>query len=294
MTMMQALNNLLTTPYLLISLAALVGLLVGSFLNVVIYRLPIMMQRNWRKECSDYLQIELDETGLSEQFNLAVPLSRCPHCNTEIKPYQNIPVISFIFLKGRCANCNKAIAVRYPLIEALTAISSAFVAYHFGDTTQTLFALALTWSLIALCFIDLDHQLLPDSITLPLLWLGLFLSLFGIYTDPQSSIIGAIGGYGILWTVYQLFKLATGKEGMGYGDFKLLAVFGAWLGWKYLAVIILISSLVGAIIGISLIVFTKRHHNKPIPFGPYLASAGWIALLWGNELNQFYLTYAGL
>jgi len=294
MAMMQALNNLLTTPYLLISLAALVGLLVGSFLNVVIYRLPIMMQRNWHKECSDYLQIELIETGLSEPFNLAIPLSRCPHCNTEIKSYQNIPVISFIFLKGRCANCNKAIAFRYPLIEALTAISSAFVAYHFGDTPQTLFALALTWSLIALCFIDLDHQLLPDSITLPLLWLGLFLSLFGIYTDPQSSIIGAIGGYGILWTVYQLFKLATGKEGMGYGDFKLLAVFGAWLGWKYLAVIILLSSLVGAIIGISLIVFAKHHHNKPIPFGPYLASAGWIALLWGNQLNQFYLTYAGL
>jgi len=170
MAMMQALNNLLTTPYLLISLAALVGLLVGSFLNVVIYRLPIMMQRNWHKECSDYLQIELIETGLSEPFNLAIPLSRCPHCNTEIKPYQNIPVISFIFLKGRCANCNKAIAFRYPLIEALTAISSAFVAYHFGDTPQTLFALALTWSLITLCFIDLDHQLLPDSITLPLLW----------------------------------------------------------------------------------------------------------------------------
>ena len=294
MTMMQSLTSLLTTPYLLISLAALIGLLVGSFLNVVIYRLPIMILRNWRKECAHYLQIELDEAELCQPFNLAIPLSHCPHCNTAIQPYQNIPVISYIFLKGRCASCNKVIAVRYPLIEVLTAISSAVVAYHFGDTSQTLFALLLTWSLIALCFIDIDHQLLPDSITLPLLWLGLFLSLFGIYTDSQASIIGAIAGYGILWSVYQLFKLATGKEGMGYGDFKLLAVFGAWLGWKYLTIIILLSSLVGAIIGIILIVFTKHHHNQPIPFGPYLASAGWIALLWGSELNQFYLTYTGL
>jgi len=292
--MMQALTSLLTTPYLLISLSALIGLLVGSFLNVVIYRLPIMMQLSWRKECADYLQIELDEAKPSEPFNLAMPLSRCPDCKTAIKPYENIPVISYIFLRGRCANCNKPIPIRYPLIEVLTAISSAVITYHFGDNTQTLFALPLTWALIAICFIDIDHQLLPDSITLPLLWLGLFLSLFGIYTDSQASIIGAIGGYGILWSVYQLFKLATGKEGMGYGDFKLLAVFGAWLGWKYLMVIILLSSLVGAIIGILLIIFANHHHNKPIPFGPYLASAGWIALLWGNELNQLYLTYTGL
>ena len=292
--MMQALTSLLTTPYLLISLSALIGLLVGSFLNVVIYRLPIMMQLSWRKECADYLQIELDEAKPSEPFNLAMPLSRCPDCKTAIKPYENIPVISYIFLRGRCANCNKPIPIRYPLIEVLSAISSAVITYHFGDSIQTLFALPLTWALIAICFIDIDHQLLPDSITLPLLWLGLFLSLFGIYTDSQASIIGAIGGYGILWSVYQLFKLATGKEGMGYGDFKLLAVFGAWLGWKYLMVIILLSSLVGAIIGILLIIFANHHHNKPIPFGPYLASAGWIALLWGNELNQLYLTYTGL
>jgi leader peptidase (prepilin peptidase)/N-methyltransferase len=291
--MMQALNILLTTSYILISLAALIGLMVGSFLNVVIYRLPIMMQRNWRKECTDYLQLEFDEAEVLEPFNLALPLSRCPLCNTGIKPYQNIPVISYMFLRGRCASCKKPIAIRYPLIEVLTAISSAVVAYHFGVTTQGLFALALTWSLIALSVIDLDHQILPDNITLPLLWLGLFLSLFGIYSDSQASIIGAIAGYGILWSVYQLFKLATGKDGMGYGDFKLLAVFGAWLGWKYLAVIILLSSLVGAVIGISLIVFAKHHHNKPIPFGPYLASAGWIALLWGSELNQIYLSYAG-
>ena len=292
--MLQTLNNALATPYILISLVAIIGLLVGSFLNVVIYRLPVMMQRNWRKECTDYLQIELNEKELSKPFNLALPLSSCPHCHAAIKPHQNIPVISYILLKGRCASCNKAIAIRYPLIEILTAISSAVVAYHFGDTAQTLFALLLTWSLIALSFIDIDHQLLPDNITLPLLWLGLFLSLFEIYTNSQTSIIGAISGYGILWTVYQTFKLATGKEGMGYGDFKLLAALGAWLGWQYLAVIILLSSMVGAVIGIILIVFTKQHHNKPIPFGPYLASAGWIALLWGNELNQLYLSYAGL
>ena len=217
--MMQALTSLLTTPYLLISLSALIGLLVGSFLNVVIYRLPIMMQLSWRKECADYLQIELDEAKPSEPFNLAMPLSRCPDCKTAIKPYENIPVISYIFLRGRCANCNKPIPIRYPLIEVLSAISSAVITYHFGDSIQTLFALPLTWALIAICFIDIDHQLLPDSITLPLLWLGLFLSLFGIYTDSQASIIGAIGGYGILWSVYQLFKLATGIEGMGYGDF---------------------------------------------------------------------------
>jgi len=292
--MLYTLNNALAIPYVLISLVALTGLLVGSFLNVVIYRLPVMMQRNWRKECSDYLQIELDEKELSKPFNLALPLSSCPQCNTAIKPHQNIPIISYILLKGRCASCNKPIAIRYPLIEALTAISSAVVAYHFGDTTQTLFALLLTWSLIALSFIDLDHQLLPDNITLPLLWLGLFISLFEIFTNSQTSIIGAISGYGILWTVYQVFKLSTGKEGMGYGDFKLLAVLGAWLGWQYLAIIILLSSMVGAIVGIILILITKQHHNKPIPFGPYLASAGWIALLWGDELNQLYLSYAGL
>ena len=290
--MMQQLDALLSIPYILISLAALVGLLVGSFLNVVIYRLPVMMQRNWRNECADYLQIELGNIELSDPLNLAVPLSRCPNCNTAIKPYQNIPVISYIFLRGRCASCNKAISIRYPLIEALTAISSAFIAYHFGDTVQTLFALPLTWSLIALCFIDIDHQLLPDSITLPLLWLGLFLSIFGIYTDPQASIIGAISGYGILWTVYQLFKLVTGKEGMGYGDFKLLAALGAWCGWAAMPLIILLSSLAGAVIGISLMVFAKRGRDVPMPFGPFLVIAGLIALPFGHHLNQTYLGMA--
>jgi leader peptidase (prepilin peptidase)/N-methyltransferase len=292
--MIQQLNNLLTNPYLLTALAGLIGLLVGSFLNVVIYRLPIMMQRNWRKECAEYLQIDSGATEPQEPFNLAVPLSRCPNCNTPIKPHQNIPVISYLFLKGRCAACSNPIAARYPLVEAFTAITSALVAWHFGYSPQTVFALALTWSLITLSFIDIDHQLLPDNITLPVLWLGLLLSLFGFFTDTHSSIIGAIAGYTVLWAVYHLFKLATGKEGMGYGDFKLLALFGAWLGWQYLPVIILLSSLVGAIIGVAMIIFAKHDHNTPIPYGPYLAAAGWIALLWGNDLNQLYLTATGL
>jgi len=292
--MMQQLDILLNFPYFLTTLACLIGLLVGSFLNVVIYRLPIMMQRNWRKECVEYLQIDSTESEPQETFNLVFPLSRCPNCNTPIKPYQNIPVISYFFLKGQCATCSNPISSRYPIIEAFTAITSAIVAWHFGDTPQTVFALLLTWSLIALSFIDIDHQLLPDNITLPALWLGLFLSLFGLYTDAHNSIIGAIAGYTILWSVYHLFKLATGKEGMGYGDFKLLALFGAWLGWQYLPIIILLSSLVGALIGISMIIIVKRDHNIPIPFGPYLAAAGWIALLWGNDLNQFYLSTVGL
>lgn len=289
--------QLLDTPIVFSALVGLIGLLVGSFLNVVIYRLPIMMQRGWRKECAEYLQISLDTTGEANQqepFNLIFPMSRCPGCNTPIKPYQNIPVVSFLFLKGKCANCATPISMRYPVIEACTAILSFIVASHFGYTAQAGFALLLTWSLIALSFIDIDHQLLPDSIILPMLWLGMCLSLFNVYTDAHASIIGAVAGYMALWLVFHLFKLATGKEGMGYGDFKLLALFGAWLGWQYLPVIILLSSLVGAVIGLSMIVVSKHDHNIPIPFGPYLAVAGWIALLWGHELNQLYLATTGL
>ncbi|MDD1605317.1 MAG: A24 family peptidase [Methylococcaceae bacterium] len=281
-----------TSPYLFAGLVGIIGLLVGSFLNVVIYRLPIMLQRSWRKDCIEYLQMDAEEEG--EPFNLSLPLSRCPNCQSPIQPYQNIPVISYIFLKGRCANCKNPISLRYPLIEAFTAITSVLVALHFGYTPQVGFALLLTWCLIALSFIDIDHQLLPDSITLPLLWLGLLLSLFDVYTNTDASIIGAVAGYLVLWLVYQGFKLATGKEGMGYGDFKLLALFGAWLGWQTLPLIILLSSLVGAVIGISMIVIAKRDHTIPIPFGPYLAAAGWIALLWGNDINRLYLTSVGL
>lgn len=295
--MMQQLDLLLLSSQTLFSaLAGVIGLLVGSFLNVVIYRLPIMMQRAWRKECAEYLQLSQEPGDANEEevFNLVLPLSRCPGCRTAIKPYQNIPVISYVFLKGKCASCSNPISFRYPVIEAFTAVTSVMVAWHFGYTVQAAFALLLTWSLIAMSFIDIDHYLLPDSISLPLLWLGLFLSLFGIFTDTHSSIIGAIAGYMVLWSVFHLFKLATGKEGMGYGDFKLLALFGAWLGWQYLPVIVLLSSLVGAIIGIGMIIFVKRDRNIPIPFGPYLAAAGWIALLWGHDINQVYLATAGL
>ncbi len=291
---MQELQTILqTSPILLTLLVLIVGLLVGSFLNVVIYRLPVMMERGWKKECKEYLEIKDTEEN-NEPFNLTIPLSRCPKCNTAIKPYQNIPVISYLFLAGKCSACKTHISLRYPLIEGFTGICSAIVAWHFGYSIELIFALLLTWSLIALCFIDIDHQLLPDSITLPFLWLGLFLSLFSVFTDTHSSIIGAIAGYLSLWTVYQLFKLLTGKEGMGYGDFKLLALFGAWLGWQYLPIIILLSSLVGAVIGVSMVILMKKDHTIPIPFGPYLAAAGFLALIWGEQINSLYLKTIGL
>ena len=282
----------LSFPLVLVVLIGLLGLLVGSFLNVVIYRLPVIMEREWRKECEEYLDIESKEKEVL--FNLIFPLSHCPKCKKSIKPYQNIPVISYVFLGGKCANCKVSISARYPLIEALSGICSATVAFYFGFGIELFFALLLTWSLIALSFIDIDKQLLPDSITLPMLWLGLCLSLFDVFGDTQSCLIGAVAGYLSLWSVYQLFKLVTGKEGMGYGDFKLLALFGAWLGWQYLPIIVLLSSLVGAVIGISMVVFAHKDHTVPIPFGPYLATAGWLSLVWGEEINKFYLTTIGL
>lgn len=280
------------SPTLMVGIVFIFGLMIGSFLNVVIYRLPVMMQRNWRKECLEYLQLPQEKPA--QPFNLLFPGSNCPHCNALIKPLQNIPVLSYLRLKGRCAYCQAPISKRYPLIELFTAISSAVVAWHFGFTPQTLYALLLTWSLIALSFIDIDHQLLPDSITLPMLWLGLFLSLFGYFATPPDSIIGAIAGYLSLWSVYMGFKLLTGKEGMGYGDFKLLALFGAWLGWQSILMIVLMSSLVGALIGGGLIIFAKHNSQTPIPFGPYLAAAGWLTLIWGDAISEFYLNFSGL
>jgi leader peptidase (prepilin peptidase)/N-methyltransferase len=290
---MQQLAVLLSDPLILTLFCGLLGLLIGSFLNVVIYRLPVMMEREWRKDCREFLELEPENAG-GEAFNLILPHSHCPHCQAAIKPYQNIPVLSYVFLKGKCAQCGNGISLRYPLIEAFTGLCSAITAYHFGYGVELAFALLLTWSLIALSFIDIDKQLLPDSIVLPFMWLGLLLSLFNVYTDPSTSIIGAIAGYMSLWTVFQLFKLITGKEGMGYGDFKLLALFGAWLGWQFLPMIILLSSLVGAVIGIAMIIFADRDHRVPIPFGPYLAAAGWLALLWGDDIIRVYLTALGL
>jgi leader peptidase (prepilin peptidase)/N-methyltransferase len=276
----------LTTPLGFTALIGVIGLLVGSFLNVVIYRLPIMMKREWRNDCLAYLELEKELP--TETFNLTLPVSRCPHCEAKILPWQNIPVFSYLYLHGKCANCKTPISARYPVVELLTASLSMMVAWHFGFGLQAAAGLALTWVLIALSLIDLDTQLLPDVIVLPTMWLGLVASLFTVFADSSTSIIGAVGGYLALWSVYHGFKLFTGKEGMGQGDFKLLAMLGAWLGWQYLGLIILLSSVVGAFIGITLISLNKQSRDVPIPFGPYLAIAGWIALLWGNRLNEWY------
>lgn len=287
---MQALHFILqSSPHLLISLVFIVGLLIGSFLNVVIERLPIMLKREWKKECTEYLELQ-SSSKESEAFNLIFPSSFCPNCHTTIQSYHNIPIISYCFLAGKCAKCHIHISLRYPIVESFTAITSAIIAWHFGYTSAMLFALILTWSLIALSVIDIDHQLLPDAITAPLLWLGLLISVFSVYTDTNSSIIGAIAGYLSLWTIFHVFKIVTGKEGMGRGDFKLFALFGAWLGWQYLPIIILLSSLTGTVIGIAMIILAKRDRYTPIPFGPYLATAGWLALLFGDQINTLYLT----
>ena len=265
---------------------AVIGLLVGSFLNVVIHRLPKMMDNDWRSQCAELHDLATPDT---EVLSLSMPRSRCPQCGHPITALENIPVISRLALRGKCSACRTPISPRYPIVEALTSLLSTLAAVHFGFGWAAAGALLLIWGLIALTFIDYDTQLLPDSITLPLLWAGLLLNLFGTYTDLQSAVVGAMAGYLSLWSVYWGFKLVTGKEGMGYGDFKLLAALGAWLGWQTLPLIILLSSLVGALLGITLIVLAKRGRNVPIPFGPYLATAGLIALLWGKELTQAYL-----
>lgn len=280
-------------PALFLTVIGVLGLMVGSFLNVVIHRLPIMLERNWRRECRAFLEPE-PEPEPAQPYNLLVPGSRCPHCDRPIRAWENIPIVSFLLLKGRCKGCRTPIPFRYPAIEALTALISIAVAWHFGFTWQTASALILSWSLVCLSFIDFDRQLLPDAITLPVLWTGLFLSLFNIFTDSVSSILGAIFGYISLWLVYHVFRLATGKEGMGYGDFKLLAMLGAWLGWSLLPAVVLLSSLVGAVIGITMVAVFRHDRSIPIPFGPYLAIAGWIALMWGHDINAAYLHFAGI
>lgn len=287
------------TPGLYIGICGILGLLVGSFVNVVILRLPVMMKRQWREQCES-LSGNDDENAaaaLPEQesrFNLAYPPSHCPKCQHKIRAWENIPVFSYLLLRGRCSACGQPIPLRYPVVEAVCGILSVIVAWHFGFGWQSAFALLLTWALLILSVIDFDHQLLPDSITLPLLWLGLILSLFDVFVDSRTAIIGATAGYLSLWTVFQLFKLLTGKEGMGFGDFKLLAVFGAWLGWQNLLTVVLLSSLVGACIGI--IMITLRGHDRqiPIPFGPYLATAGWVTLLWGNAILTAYMNWMGI
>jgi len=278
-------------PALFTGTALILGLLVGSFLNVVIHRLPLMMERDWQAQCRDYLD---EPTKQETPLSLATPASHCPHCDHEIRFYENIPLLSYLWLRGKCSSCKAPISVRYPLVELLTGVLSAVIAWHYGFGPQAGAALLLTWTLVALSMIDIDRQLLPDAITLPLLWLGLTLSLFPVFADIRTSLIGAIAGYLSLWTVYQLFKLLTGKEGMGFGDFKLLAALGAWLGWQALPVIVLLSSAVGALLGGTLILIQGRDRAQPIPFGPYLAIAGWITLLWGERITHAYLRWANL
>lgn len=279
------------SPMFFYCVVFLFGLLVGSFLNVVIHRLPVMMEREWRRECSLLLEVDQTEKS-SETYDLIVPRSSCPHCHHQISALENIPVISYLFLKGKCRNCKSPISPRYPAIEISSGLVAVILAIHFGPTLPLLPAMVFSWSLLSLTMIDYDHKLLPDSITLPLLWLGIICNIFGLYTDIYSSLFGVIAGYLLLWSVYMLFKLFTGKEGMGYGDFKLLAMLGAWLGWQYLPLIVIISSLLGSIVGGGLILLRSHTRTQPIPFGPYLALAGFIALVYGRELIGFYLDWA--
>ncbi len=278
--------ELLQDPLVFAALAALVGLFVGSFLNVVIYRLPRMMEREWHAQAAE---LRGEPPPEQERFNLATPRSRCPHCGHLITALENVPVVSYLWLRGRCRHCNAPIDRRYPVVELLTAVLSGYAGWHFGFGLAAAGALLFLWAMIALAFIDLDTQLLPDNLTLPLLWLGLAFNLGATYAELPSAVVGAMAGYLVLWSVYWLFKLATGKEGMGYGDFKLLAAIGAWLGWQMLPLTILFSSLVGAVVGIGLIALTRHGRNVPIPFGPYLAAAGVLALFWGDALTKYYL-----
>jgi leader peptidase (prepilin peptidase)/N-methyltransferase len=279
------------SPLVFSLFAAVLGLIIGSFLNVVIHRMPIMLMRNWQQDCQDMVE-HVSSPSAHDKFNLATPRSRCPHCGHAITTLENIPVVSFLWLRGKCSECRKPISLRYPFVEILSATLAAITAWHFGFDAAGIAAVALTWLLIALAFIDIDHQLLPDVMVLPFLWAGLLLNLFNTFTYLPQAVLGAVAGYLSLWLVFHLFKLITGKEGMGYGDFKLFALFGAWLGWQSLPLIILLSSFIGALIGISLIVFQGRDRAKPLPFGPYLAAAGWVAMLWGDEIIRQYLQMA--
>ncbi|AYC34302.1 prepilin peptidase [Pseudomonas cavernae] len=284
--------DLLASHVLAFVLCALVlGLLVGSFLNVVIHRLPKMMLSDWKAQAREVLDLPAESSGA--RFNLILPNSHCPACGHEIKPWENIPLLSYLALRGKCSACKAPISPRYPLVELACGLLSAYVAWHFGFSWQGGTMLLLTWGLLAMSLIDADHQLLPDALVLPLLWLGLILNQFGLFASLADALWGAIAGYLSLWSVYWLFKLVTGKEGMGYGDFKLLAMLGAWGGWQILPLTILLSSLVGAVLGVIMLRLRNAETSTPIPFGPYLAIAGWIALLWGDQITGTYLQFAG-
>ncbi len=296
---MAILQLLQQSPTTLTTICFVLGLLVGSFLNVVIYRLPLMLQRDWRQQCCEFLEIEDPQPAeeknplLRTDLSLAKPASHCPQCQHTIRAWENIPLISYALLAGKCASCKVKIPIRYPAVELATGLFSALVAVNFGATWLALALLLFVWALIALTMIDFDHQLLPDDITLPLLWLGLAVNTqdLGTGVTTQEAVLGAVVGYLSLWSFYWVFKLATGKDGMGYGDFKLLAALGAWMGWQALLPIIILSSLVGATFGIASILLMGRDRSAPMPFGPFLAGAGLIMMIWGNQIYSFYMTH---
>ncbi len=280
-------------PWLVWVGVALLGLSVGSFLNVVIHRMPLMLERQWKRECRELLELEAEQET-RERFNLIVPRSRCPHCGHRIGALENIPLLSWLWLRGRCRACREPIGLQYPMVELFTALLTLLVLWRLGPTAQALAAMLFTWTLIALSGIDLKIYILPDNITLPLLWLGLLLNWQGLYTSLDSALLGAVAGYLSLWLLYHGFRLLTGKEGMGYGDFKLFAAIGAWLGWQMLPLVIILAAVAGAAIGIGLIVLRGRDRAQPIPFGPFLAIGGWVALMWGEEITRSYLRSAGI
>ena len=287
------LNEILTVyPLAFVVIALLVGLLVGSFLNVVIWRLPKMLEREWQLQARDILGLPGETPPAT--YNLMLPHSECPHCGHRIRAWENIPLLSYVFLRGRCSSCATPISKRYPLTELACGLLSAFIAWHFGFGWQAVMVLFLSWGLLAMSLIDAEHQLLPDVLVLPLMWLGLVVNSFELFVPLHEALWGAIAGYMALWSVFWLFKLITGKEGIGHGDFKLLAMLGAWGGWQVLPLTILLSSLVGAIIGMILLSLRNAKTSTPIPFGPYLAIAGWIALLWGGQITGFYWQFVGL
>ena len=286
---METLHFFAEYPVFFLLVIAFLSLFIGSFLNVVIYRLPLMMEQNWSEECRIYLGLK-PHTDI-ERFNLTLPFSHCPHCKKTIRPWHNIPIFSYLWLRGKCSYCAAPISMRYPLVELLTCLMSVYVAWRFGLSWQTAAALVFTWFLICLTFIDIDYHLLPDQLTLLLLWIGLFCSLFFLFADSQDAIIGAIAGYTIFASLQTLFGWATGKVGMGQGDYKFLAALGAFSGWQLLPLIILLASISGIIFTLIHMLIKREFKSIPLPFGPYLAVAGWLALLWGHEMMQFYVQY---
>ena len=289
---MDLMDTLASQPLLYLSFALLLGLVVGSFLNVLVHRLPIMLQRQWQAEAREVL--ELPSEPEAERYDLFLPASQCPHCGHRIRAWENIPVLSYLLLRGRCSSCRSAISARYPLVELGCAALTVFVAWYLGANTAALALMLFSWGLLAMSLIDIEHRLLPDALVLPLLWLGLIVNAFELFVPLSDALWGAVAGYLSLWSVFWLFKIITGKEGMGYGDFKLLALIGAWGGWQILPLTLLLSSVLGAVIGLIMLRAKGLQTSTPIPFGPYLAIAGWIALLWGGQITTSYLNLSGM